>query len=78
MAVVAVDEGEAEGVVVDDPEELVPLGVAEPPVVEDPALVEVPAWAVVEVLLELVLAPVATTDVRGRSVTSAPAAFTAT
>jgi hypothetical protein len=78
VAVVAVDEVEAEVVVVVDPEEeLVPVE-AEPLEVVDPVLVEVPASAVVEVLLELALAPVATTEVRGRSVTSAPAAFTAT
>lgn len=55
----------------------VPPVVPVPPVVLDPpvVLVEVP---VVDVLDEAAESPVATTDVRGRSVTSAPAALTAT
>lgn len=59
---------------------LVPLVVPVPPVVLDPLMpvVEVPDSSVVEVLEEVVDSPVATTDVRGRSVTSAPAALTAT
>lgn len=76
VAVVAGDEVEAVLVVVEPVAELVP--VVPGPVVPEPLVVEVPAWAVVDVLLELVVAPVATTDVRGRSVTSVPAAFTAT
>lgn len=51
-----------------------------PPVVLDPrvVLVEVPSCPVVDVLGKAAESPVATTDVRGRSVTSAPAALTAT
>lgn len=58
----------------------VPPVVPVPPVVLDPpvVLVEVPGCLVVDVLDEAAESPVANTDVRGRSVTSAPAALTAT
>ena len=56
----------------------VPPVVPVPPVVLDPPAVLVEVCPVVDVLDEAAESPVATTDVRGRSVTSAPAALTAT
>ena len=58
----------------------VPTVVTVSPVVLDPldVLVEVPGRPVVDVLEDTAESPVATTEVRGRSVTSAPAALTAT
>ena len=83
VPVVAVDDVEEPLVEVVDPVVPVvpdPLVVLDEPVVLDPLtpLVEVPNWSVVEVLDEVVESSDATTDVSGRSVTSAPAALTAT
>jgi hypothetical protein len=84
VPVVAVEEVEELLVEVVDPLVVpvvpVPPEVAVPPVVPDPpvVLVEVPSCPVVDVLGKAAESPVATTDVRGRSVTSAPAALTAT
>ena len=81
VSVVAADEVEEPEVGVVDPPvvPVVPVPPV-PPVVLDPpvVLVEVPGCPVVDVLEETAESPVATTDVRGRSVTSAPAALTAT
>ena len=84
VSVVAADEVEEPEVGVVDPPvvPVVPVPSVGPvtPVVLDPpvVLVEVPGCPVVDVLEETAESPVATTDVRGRSVTSAPAALTAT
>jgi hypothetical protein len=83
VPVVAVDEVEEMLVEVVDPLVVpvvpVPLVVPVPAVVLDSpvVLVEIPGCPVVDVL-ETAASPVATTDVSGRSVTSAPAALTAT
>jgi hypothetical protein len=81
VPVVAVDEVEELLVEVVDPLVVsVTLVMPVPPVVLDPpvVLVEVPGCPVVDVLDDAAESPVARTDVRGRSVTSAPAALTAT
>ena len=83
VPVLAVDEVEEPLVGVVDPPAVpvVPVlpVVPVPPVVLDPlvVLVEVPGCPVVDVLDDTPESPVATTEVRGRSVTSAPAALTA-
>lgn len=84
VPVVAVDDVEELLVGVVDPLVVpvvpVPLVVPVPPLVLDPpvVIVEAPACPVVDVLGDAAESPVATTDVSGRSVTSAPAALTAT
>ena len=84
VPVVAVDEVELLVEVVDPPLEPlvtvapVPEGLLTPVVFDPLMLVEDPPCPVVEVLDEAAESPVAMIEVRGRSVTSAPAAFTAT